>query len=352
MPAIDVELFDSLDAVERDAAGALDRERQPYLYDSIEWLKLTREHVLPDARLCVARARDRDGRCAWLFLRETADRRADTFASWYTLAFSPVFTGFASIPSDLRYDQRLPALLAIVERLRPRFDRVTLSPMDEEDDYVSLLKRAFAETGWATRRSVATTNWIAETDEHSFDNYWAQRPSRLQNTVARKGRQTDFKAALLDTFDADAWSQYEQVYARSWKMAEGSPAFLRAFAERAGAWGSLRLGIGWLDGRPVAAQFWTVDGGTATIHKLAHDEAAKAGSPGTLLTAAMFEYVLDHDRPMIVDFGTGDDAFKADWMDVKRPLYRLDAYNLRSPGGVADAGLAAVRALVRGFRTD
>jgi hypothetical protein len=87
-----VELFECLDAVEQDAAGALDRERQMYLYDSLEWLKLTRAHVLMDVGFVAARARDEEGRSAWLMLQDQGGRRAAAFAGWYTLAFAPVFS--------------------------------------------------------------------------------------------------------------------------------------------------------------------------------------------------------------------------------------------------------------------
>ena len=78
---------------------------------------------------------------------------------------------------------------------------------------------------------------------------------------------------------------------------EGSPAFLRALAEQEGAAGTLRLGIAYdAGGRAVAAQFWLVEDGVATIHKLAHREDARAGSPGSLLSQAMFRAAIDDDR--------------------------------------------------------
>lgn len=350
--AVQVELFECLDEVERDAAGALDRQRQRNVYDSIEWLKLTRAHVLSQVPLVAARARDASGRTAWLFLQDHGNGRAAAFASWYTLAFAPIFAGLAVPTSDERPDLRAPLAAALARKLRARFDVISLAPMADEDRDVALLKHAFASAGWLALRAATTANWIAKTHEQPFARYWEDRPSRLRNTVERKRRRTQLEIAIYDHFDPAAWADYESVYRSSWKPAEGSPEFLRAFAERSGRWGSLRLGIARDAGRPVAAQLWTVDQSVATIHKLAHDEAAKAESPGTLLSAAMFEHVIERDRPAIIDFGTGDDAYKADWMDLKRPLYRLDLYNLRSPRGITAAGHAAARALVRRLRNN
>lgn len=347
---VNVEFFDDLDALERDAAGALDRQLQPSLYDSLPWLRLTRDHVLSQVQFCAARARDGDGRTAWLFLRHDGGGRAEAFATWYTLAFAPVFSDVAVATNVRELDARAPLIAALAKLLRTRFQHIELTPMDDGRGQVSLLRQAFAASGWLARQSVATYSWIAKTDEHPFATYWDRRPTRLRNTVERQRRRADLDIAVLEHFDEQAWSEYRAVYEKSWKPAEGSPAFMRAFAEQAGRWGSLRLGSARRNGRAVAAQLWTVDRGVATIHKLAHDEAAKAHSPGTLLTAAMFEHVLDRDRPMVVDFGTGDDSYKADWMDQKRPLYRLALYNLRSTGGIAAAGRASARSLVDRLR--
>jgi hypothetical protein len=346
---IEVELFDDLEAVERDARGALDRDRQSSLYDSIDWLKLTREHVLRNVRLVAARARDDEGRSAGLFLQEEAPRRGAAFASWYTLAFAPIFSGEGALGKP-QHDLRLALIRAIAGRLRRKFSSISLAPLNSE--HVSLLASGFKASGWLSRRSVSTYNWIAETGGQPFGPYWDRRPGRLRNTVARKEKRGDLQIEILDHFSAAAWAEYEAVYQASWKPAEGSPPFVRAFAEQGGRWGALRLGIARQDGKAVAAQFWTVDGEIATIHKLAHDERAKSLSPGSLLTHAMFRHVIERDRPMLIDFGTGDDAYKADWMDEKRPLYRLDLYNLASPVGLASAAKAAAGALVRRLRND
>ncbi len=40
----------------------------------------------------------------------------------------------------------------------------------------------------------------------------------------------------------------------------------------------------------------------------------------------MFQHVIDVDRVDLVDYGTGSDAYKAEWMEDVRPRYRLELF--------------------------
>ncbi|HZF44290.1 MAG TPA: GNAT family N-acetyltransferase [Sphingomonadaceae bacterium] len=337
---VKVEHFVDLDAVTADAAGALDPDAQARLYDTLDWYRLTRDHISPAVPLHVVRARGEAG-AMWLFLAARGGGSADPFGSWYTLRYAPIFGG----PPD-------PSLaVAALKALRKRFGRISLQPLAESD--LLLLQNACKTAGWWSRHTVQTANWVAHTAGLDFPAYWAARPKQLQNTVRRKAAKAQIDIRLLDTFDPLAWDQYEAVFAASWKGgAEGSPAFLRALARHAAALGRLRMGLAYDPaGTPLAAQFWTVDAGIATIHKLAYVDAAKALSPGSILSHAMFEHVITRDRPAAIDFGTGDDPYKADWMDEKRSLHRLDAYNSASLRGLAAYARSEAGELVARWRS-
>jgi hypothetical protein len=163
----------------------------------------------------------------------------------------------------------------------------------------------------------------------SFADYWSGRPGQMRTTLKRKAKKVDVD--ILDRFDAAAWQAYEEIYGESWKPEEGAPELLRRFAQAEGVAGRIRLGIARSDGVPVAAQFWTVENGTAYIHKLAHRESAKPLSAGATLTAALFEHVIDRDKIEMIDFGTGNDAYKSDWMEFDRPRYRIDCLDPAQP---------------------
>jgi hypothetical protein len=226
--------------------------------------------------------------------------------------------------------------------------RLSLYPLGDEP---TALAEAFRRAGWIVQAEPAGVSWQVETAGQDFAAYWAARPSKLRNTAQRKAKAAGLEIAIHRSFDAAAWADYETIYAESWKSEEGSPAFLRAMAEEEGAAGTLRLGIAKKDGKPVAAQLWTVENGTAWIHKLAYDEAAKPLSPGTVLSMEMFRSALDEDHVSRIDYGTGDDAYKRDWMEIRAPLWRLEAYNSHTLSGLLGAARAAASALVRRVRS-
>lgn len=333
------ECFDDLDAVTRVARGTLDRNGQPVPFDRLGWFSRTWKLTPPGIAPLMIRARS-DGADAWLFLARERRDRLVPLSSWYTLAFSPVY----SATPDALLKRRL--LRAIARRLRAPalgIASVSLSPVPEEE--AQALARAFRRAGWLSIVRPATANWRLDVNGRIFSEYWGARPGQLRSTVERK--RDDFSIEISDHFDPATWQSYEQVYGESWKPAEGSPAFLREFAEEEGAAGTLRIGIARLGERPVAAQLWTVENGVAIIHKLAHVEDAREHSPGTVLSAAMFERAIDGDGVQTIDFGTGDDAYKADWMEEKRALQRVELFNLARPAAWPRAAKAWLSALVR-----
>lgn len=328
MPA-SVEPFDNLEAVGRDAAGALDRAAQPCLFDRLDWFRLVQRHTPPAGRLLVLRAQEGLSR-SWLFL-SVAGRRGQALANWYSLRFGLVHRGE-------------PLASAIAEALRKQgVAALELYPLVPGDPLAGALRAA----GWLVRTSPSTVIWRMVTSGLGFETYWAARPARLRHTAERKAKAAGLDIVVHTRFDPAAWADYEAVYAASWKPTEGSPAFLRDLAKMEGEAGTLRLGIASKDGRPVAAQLWLVEADVATIHKLAYAEDAKDLSPGTVLSMAMFRHALDVDRVEAIDFGLGDDAYKADWVDGRSPMERLVAYDLRRLQGLLALGRAAAVKLVR-----
>ncbi|QGN53203.1 GNAT family N-acetyltransferase [Novosphingobium sp. Gsoil 351] len=297
---------------------ALGRENQHAPFDRLAWWSALNDLCLPDEKPLLALASDGEARCALALMHRPGSGHLRSLGNWYSFWARPVFAAGG--------EALLPALTRDLAR---KARRITLQPLAQAD--AEPTAAAFAAAGWNVRAEQADVNHRVELAGRSFAEYWAARPGRLRETVRRKGAKGLAELHIVDRFDQAEWADYEAVYAQSWKPEEGSPAFLRRFAEEEGAAGTLRLGVARIDGRPVAAQLWTVDNGTAYIHKLAHVEDAKAHSPGTLLSHALFAHVIDRDGVRTIDFGSGDDGYKRDWMERARAMLRLDMHRPLDP---------------------
>lgn len=300
-------------------------------FDRIAWWQGLVQHcdILP----LFAVAKQGEDRAVLPLMRK--GRRIHALANWYNFRVSPIISAQADAPA---------LLSALAEDIAGQAPHLILSPLPDENGETALLANALRGAGWLVFTEQCDVNHVLEVAGRSFNEYLATRPGPLRTTLKRKASKVE--VTLTDAFDPKLWDEYEAVYAASWKPEEGSPAFLRAFAEAEGAAGRLRMAVARSEGHAVAAQFWTVEAGTAFIHKLAHTEESKPLSPGTTLSAALFEQVIDHDKVALVDFGTGNDGYKRDWMEQVRPRYRIEAFRPAWPGNWPQIAKAVLHKLI------
>lgn len=256
-------------------------------------------------------------------------------SNWYAFTWQDLATSPAA---------RSNMLSALARDLQGKTSRIVLDRLPDEDGTASQLEAGFREGGWAVLREECDSNHVLEVAGRSYAEYLSGRPGKLRTTLKRKAKKVDVE--ILTHFDDDMWNSYEEIYAQSWKPEEGNPELLRQFAMAEGTAGRIRLGVARHEGQAIAAQFWTMEAGTAYIHKLAHLESSKPLSAGTTLTAALFEHAIDRDHAELVDFGTGNDPYKRDWMEQIRPRYRLICWKPSDPRNWPEMGKSALRKLV------
>ncbi len=190
-------------------------------------------------------------------------------------------------------------------------------------------------------------NWHAVLEEGtSWPAYLAARDPALRTTVTRKlARAARTHRLEIVTAPGPALEEgiaaYEDVRARSWKPHEPFPHFDAALLRAVAPFGLLRLGI-----------LREAEGGRprATVLKLAHDETARAASPGTVLTAMMIRSLIEEDGVRVLDFGRGDDAYKQLWVGARRQRIGLVIADPLSPWGAAALARQAAGAVLRRVR--
>ena len=226
-------------------------------------------------------------------------------------------------------DRQQQILACLIDGLRQLpLHSLQLDPIAEDDRNLQLLQQAMESSGYSCHRYFRFYNWIHRTGGQSFADYMQARPSRVRNTVNRKRRKLErehgYQIRLFTEGQVEeALADYRVVYNASWKANEVFEPFIDGLAKRFSAAGWLRLAILYIHEQPVAAQFWFVAHGKASIFKLAYDEAWKRYSPGSILIAYLMKQVIDCDKVQEIDFLTGNDAYKQDWMSERRQRWRL-----------------------------
>ena len=267
-------------------------------------------------------------------------RTLASLSNYYSSLFGPVID--PRIP-DLQ--ETLDALAEAIAHDASRWDVVDLHPLALDDATFPALAAAFRKAGLWVQTYFCFGNWYLEVNNQPFSEYLKTRSSRLSKTAKRQrrileaGKQFRFQLFTAPDGLERGIADYDTVYTSSWKVPEPYPNFMSGLMRTCAEQGWLRLGIAYMGDVPAAAQVWIVVDGTASIYKMAYDERFAKESVGTVLSSLLMEHVIDVDKVRIVDYLSGDDAYKRDWMSQRRERWGIIAFNPRTPRGM----LAAAR---------
>ena len=257
---------------------------------------------------------------------------------WYALAhlYSSLYTLLVTKENQ---QEIFNCLVQGLNRLP--FDSLRLAPVAENDLNMRNLQQTMESSGFECHRYFRFYNWMHRLQGQSFKDYMAARPARVRNTIARKQRKLDREHGFVIRLFTDqhleqAIADYNAVYQASWKANELFEGFIEGLAHSLSEPGWLRLAILYIDEQPAAAQFWFVAHRKASIFKLAHDDVWRQYSPGSILISYLMEHVIDTDKVEEIDFLTGNDAYKQDWMSERRKRWGMYCAKPRMPGGKAD----------------
>lgn len=328
-PATAIETFPSLDLLPDDAASLFATAGN--FFSTRAWWEIVLAHAIPShAAPCLLLVRQ-GGAPAALFpmLADPTMGEFRALTTPYTCIYEPLITKGAA---------NRAAIFAAFARFCRAFATTRVDALDEavRDDITRGGKRA----GLAVARFDHFGNWYEAVPGLDWPAWLARRPGALRETIRRRTRRAERLAGahfrLFATGDdlASGIAAFETVYAQSWKDPEPYPAFNPAQIRAAASLGLARVGIWWIGDTPAAAQFWIVEHGQATVLKLAHDEAFKMHSPGTVLTAWMIRHMIEHEHVTVVDFGRGDDEYKQGWVAHRRQRTGLMLINPRHPRGL------------------
>ncbi len=265
-------------------------------------------------------------------------------SNYYTSLFVPMVWSApggsdagAAVPEGALWQ----ALAQAIRQHPSRWPVLMWDPMDPQSPFFTGFELALRHAGYRVDRYFCFGNWYLQVAGRSFAGYSETLPSPLRHSIARGQRRLTrqglWRIDIQQHPDAGleaAIDDFVSVYQKSWKGPEPNSRFIPALARMAAAQGWLRMGVLRLDGQAIAAQLWLVKGGKANIFKLAYVEGFERFSAGSVLTAGLMRHVIDVDHVQEVDYLTGDDAYKRDWMSHRRERWGLVAFDDRTPVGL------------------
>lgn len=227
-----------------------------------------------------------------------------------------------------------------------------LEPVADNDSRIIGLQQIMERAGYRCEHIFRHYNWIYRVQGQSYEDYMAARPANLRNTISRKQRKLDrehgYEIRLFTGNEVPpAMSDYYAVYSASWKANEQYVDFLNGIVASFSQQGWSRLAVLYVKRQPIAAQLWFVHHGKANIFRLAYDKEWRPYSPGSILTRFLMKYVIDIDKVVEIDFLTGNDAYKQDWMADRRERFALSCVKNVKPTGKYQRFIESLRSMIK-----
>lgn len=285
---------------------------------------------------------------AILFMRSSAGQTGSLFEKKYcgsksissmtghqTLFYAPAIRS-----SDKQSSEVISELVNSICKDKHSWGVIDLNFLDPESQLYTELSSAFKKCGLAVRNYYWRACIYEDVKDTTYADYLAARSKAVKKTYAYKQRKlekagkTRFELVTGGENLEQAIADYENVLAHSWKGAEPFPEHAGGLIRAAAKTNTLRLGLYYIDNKPVATHLWVVTSGRATICKHHHNSEFNRESVGAILTLRMFEYAIDTEHVHTIDFGVGDEPAKRNWLHSEESLDGIVAFNYKTPTGL------------------
>jgi len=215
--------------------------------------------------------------------------------------------------------------------------------LDPLSPFFLLFVKSCQRLGLVAQTYFCFGNWYLEVAGRNYCEYFQSLPKVLRKNIPYETRklQRNYRIQLDIVMNGaeleSALHHYENIYNNSWRNPESHPEFIRGWVKAAAGKGWLRLGLLYLNEEAVAAQIWLVHGRTASIYKICYEEKVSHLSVGKILSAHLIRHVIEKDQVCEIDYLSGDDSYKSNWMSHRRERWGILVFNTHSAKGIMQA---------------
>lgn len=251
------------------------------------------------------------------------------------------------------------ALEAVVRFLRDKpatYDVIRVSPLGAESPFAAAMRAALRRGGHPLQTYFHPSARYESVAGQSFNDYLAGRPRALRDTLSRntqlllEGGRGDFALVRTPQQLNEAWSVVARLLAAAPVEGEEElPNYVPSLMAAAAEADCLRLGLFFLDARPVAMQLWVVTRGIAHCLRIWDAQGAGVFPIDEVLTQMMTLCLIDGDRVAELDFGAVSAPFAESWAPKARARLGLAAFNPRTWRGLRGAARHVGGQMLRSF---
>ena len=343
-PAFRVEKFSGSDALDHAEACAGKMTSARSIFTTMAWYRNLVEHSLDPEETPILYCVSNSAGPVILLPLLARKNTLGALANFYSTVFEPS-ANFSRCPGEIQH-----ALDHLFQTLRTeRWTSIDLSPLDTQSPLFSMLHKALVSTGWGTHGYFRFGGWYLPSQSLSGQDYLMLLPKKQRHTIRRMPRKVEEQFVREEKLYRDeedlqaAINAYVEIYNESWREPEKYPEFMPNLIRTAAKHGWLRLLIMRLDGEPAAAQLWFIRDSKAYIYKVAYKEKFSTYSLGSIATYRMFEISLDSETVDEIDYLSGDDDYKRNWMSERREFHGIRAYNPKTFSGLLNHGVTMVK---------
>lgn len=215
-----------------------------------------------------------------------------------------------------------------------KWDIFDICEISNEENWLPSVSEYFTRRGFSIREYDCYDNCYSDCIKGTSEDYFNSRSKSFRLSIRKnynrlsKAGDIRFRVITGEADCPDYYEIYSSIYSKSWKKKERVgreffPRMLR-YAEK-NQW--LRIGIVYLNERPIATVFVIVAGKHAYFEKVAFDEEFRNFGAGSVCLYEMIKHVIDVDKVSVIDFLRGADEYKRHWVAKCRKRVGLMVYN-------------------------
>jgi len=323
-----------------------------YFFVSHDWYELWFKYFLKNSELYVITVYKRDKLVAvapFIGRLEKIKRIPVNKLESIGNAYSP----FRALMIDSTEDkQKLGSVLFKALRKVPKWDIAQIGPVYDGELYTET-KNLLDNTRYCLIEKVVDTNWRLPFEALNYDEYLRARDKSVRQEIKRRNKKLEELGSIeIKIVKGDEAvghiADYCTVYEKSWKQSEHlGPGFHAELANIAASDNNLLLALMYLDGVPIAAQYRILCGDKCFFLKTAYDTQYKRYSVGVILLNHVLKYLMNSEQVKMIDFGPGNETYKADWAEIKGSYTNFFLFNKTIKGALIYFAYTKVGAVVR-----